>query len=389
MSTSATSMIVRDSSEMPTLGPETLDLLFRLGCLTTSQLRALLCVRRSESSVQRITKRLRGAGMIRSVRRPYRYGRASASPAEPPTAAAATWQAGATGGATGGATEGATTASTRRPGRWVTIHYLTEDGISLVARDRDLYPAVALSLYARVLDDARVYHALLRNEFYAWLVEDLTCARAGARAGARASASSSLEIETLCAESGYTPMRLADGKRGKRRYLNPDGVLELSDAEDPSVYERVMVESDTGSQDMPWQISQKAEKLGEHLLTLAHPRDSQGGTNRSSTPASTPVNAQASAQANGKGPVPAIPWTLFVSPTVTRMRWVREVFREDAVRDGSQLAQARTSFLAATNQRLDVAARITFTNLQWLAEYGTLGDAYWPLTSAERTTLLP
>lgn len=353
------STLVRDAKEMPTLGPESLDLIFRLGCLTTSQLRTLLPTRRSISQVQRITKALRTGGLLESVRRPYPYSRPELSRSQPEAtqtifeSGAGPMRAGSLG-ASNTLSGPSSDSSSARSSSWATIHYLTEKGLSLVARSRDLYPSVAKSLYDRVLDEARVYHALLRNEFYAWLVEDLTAARS--------SGYSSAGIETLCAESGYTPMRLADGKRAKARYLNPDGVVEFGDARDPSFYERTLIESDTGSQDMPWQISSKAEKYAEYLMAQLdkHPR----------------------------GRAFEVPKVLFVSPGVSRSRWVRETFVENAQRDGSKFKEARTKLRNLGENGGELADAVLFTNFAWLSRRGTLGKAYWPLSSNELKSLM-
>lgn len=358
------STLVRGVSEMPTLGPESLDLIFRLGCLTTAQLRVLLPARRSLSQVQRVTKALRSGRLLESARRPYPYGRhdhvsrgTHATPAAgtedspfPQRSAAGPMAAGSLGPATSaGALVDTSTA------RWANIHYLTASGLSLVARTRDLYPSVAKSLYDRVLDEARVYHALLRNEFYAWLVEDLSTARSAG--------SSSRLIETLCAESGYTPMRLADGKRSKARYLNPDGVLEFGDESDPSFYERVLIESDTGSQDMPWQISAKAEKFAEYVVKQLDRR----------SPAE-----QRSFRA---------PKVCFISPGVARSRWVRETFVDNAQRSDSMFREARVMLRERSADSADLASAVLFTNFSWLAKRTPLGKAYWPLAANELASL--
>lgn len=340
---------------MPTLGPETLDLIFRLGCLTSAQLRTLLPVPRSLSQIQRITKTLRAGGFLETVRRPYPYAR----PPQPTRQATLVPYQGPPSGtmslgrpAGSSAPSGSPTA-TQTP--WAAIHYLKQAGLSQVARNRDLYPAVAKSLYDRVLDEARVYHALLRNEFYSWLVTEL--------AEARGEGASSVEIETLCAESGYTPMRLADGRKNKARYLNPDGVLELGDARDPAFYKRILVESDTGSQDMPWQISAKAEKFAEYLL-------GQLDQHRPGRPFTVPL-------------------LLFVSPGVSRTRWVRETFVENAANPDSKFAEARTELKSLGENSMDVADAILFTNFAWLHKRTTLGNAYWALSSNELVALTP
>jgi hypothetical protein len=326
-----TELTIADSTRMPVSGPEVLDLTFRLGALTVEQLRNLLVkplsARRTREALAALRKGPHDRPLIATSRRYYPYAQASGE-----------------------------------TGRWLGVHYLTDSGIRYVAARRALYPATARSLYSRVLTDATVDHALLRNEFYALFASALRSTRDGDESGA-ASDWCGLGLETMCGESGYTPILLhqhsektsqeASGPNpGKKRrlYLNPDGVLEVNRKGDPGFHAYYFIESDTGSQDMPWQIARKAEHYAEHfadLLALGRP----------------------------------IPKVLFVSPTVERTRWVRQVIYLNALEKSTRFFKTRSLF---EKRGLSLASKVVFTNLIWQRAHGPLGTSYWSLVSNER-----
>lgn len=306
---------------VPFMGVEALDLLFRLGVLDTEQLRVLLPGPEEgeifgERRVQRLLAALRTGNLILSARRKYRF-----------------FEVGATQ-------------------QYKMVHQLSEAGLRFVADRQDLYHRVAASLYKQVCREPIMEHALLRNEYYADLMRAL---RQEHRRGE--GWLSNLEIETMCAESGMTPMELSKGGKGGRRYLNPDGMLSFTLKGDPSYYRAFFIESDTGSEDMPWKIAAKADQYAQRWSDLLRA---------------------------GEAPE-RIPNVLFISPSVKRTRWVREVFRERGLNPESEFYKARNLF---RGNQLSLPARAIFTNLAWLARRGSLDEAYWSLASRDVGSLL-
>ena len=292
---------------VPYLGAEILDLLFRLGPLTNPQIQTFVPVTLGHRRIQQLLAALRVGGTVESLRRTYRFYDAS------------------------------------RRSKWTTVHKLSEDGLSFVADRQDLYPKKAKSLYRQVFREPIIEHALLRNEFYAEITRALSQGPTEDDAGAPAPM-----IETMCAESGMTPMELGRGESGGRRYLNPDGLMTFVRDGDPAYYRAYFLESDTGSEDMPWKIAGKADQYGQYWRRLL---------NASDAPA-------------------RIPKVLFVSPTVARTRWVREVIRQRALETSTEFSTARDAF---RKQGLSLPHLVLFTNLPWLARFGPLGAAYWSL----------
>lgn len=291
-----------DPGRLPTLGPEILDVLFELGCATAAQLRFLLARRPALRTIQIALKTMRDAdapladGLWRSV--PF-AGPDDVSPRV----------------------------------RTQHVHYLTDQGVDWVAGSRDLHRSVARSLYAKVLQDATVGHALLRNEFYARLCRELSA--------------TSIGLDRMCAEAGVDPIELGRSTKGYRRYLNPDGLMEFYDDDDETFYRRVLVESDTGNQTHAWQIAGKANHYAEYLIRFLD-----------------------------KGELNDLPSVLFVSPNETRSLWVRETLRRTGLEKGTAFNEARTRF---RERGLPLPDLFSVTNLEWVAERGALGEAYWSL----------
>lgn len=300
-----------DPARLPTLGPEILDVVFELGCATASQLRFLLARRPALRTTQLALKTLREAdgpladGLWRSV--PF------AAPEDAPSRA-----------------------------RTQHVHYLTGEGVDWVAASRDLHRSTARSLYSKVLQDATVGHALLRNEFYARLCRELSA--------------TSIGLDRICAEAGVDPIELGRSTKGYRRYLNPDGLMEFYDDDDETFYRRVLVESDTGNQTHAWQIAGKANHYAEYLLRFLR---------------------------NGET-YDDLPSVLFVSPNEARSLWVRETLRRTALEEGTAFNEARTRF---REQGVPLPDLFSVTNLEWVGERGALGEAYWSLGGEEPATL--
>lgn len=302
------------TTRVPYLGAEVLDLLFRLGPLTNQQLQTLLPATVGERRIRQLLAALRSAETVVSPRRNFRFYEAA------------------------------------RGSSWTMVHELTDEGLAFVADRQDLHLGKARSLYRQVLREAIIEHALLRNEYYAEISRSL-------ESGAAADAPSRLAIETLCAESGMTPMELSREKNRGRRFLNPDGLMSFVREGDPAYYRAYFLESDTGSEDMPWKIAGKADRYGEHWQRLLD-----------------------------TGEVPErIPRVLFLSPTVARTRWVREVIRQRALDPSSVFSKARDRF---REHALSLPSLVLFTNLPWLARFGPLGASYWSLGSSDLAPLL-
>lgn len=320
---------------IPYLGAETMDLLFRLGPLSTEHIKILLppprdadaegngSGSRSENRsgqkirhVQKVLAALRASGKVASTRIKVRvFERTSAS-------------------------------------RWKMIHELTEAGLAFVADRQGLHHSKAKSLYRQVFREALIEHGFLRNDFYAAIDRDLKGeVKMGGPLG-------DVSVEKMCAESGMTPMELSPREGGGRRYLNPDGLMSFVRKGDPSYHRAFFVESDTGSEDMPWQIAVKADQYAERW---------------------------ASCLAAGN-PYHRLERVLFVSPTITRTRWVREVIRTRGNEPGSTFAETRMRF---KKQDISIPMLFWFTNLEWLKPVGTLGEAYWSLGGKTLSPLLP
>lgn len=341
---------LQDNAEMPMQGPEVLDLLFRLGVLTAQQIahlvpdpvsprrmRLILGILESGSNVA--GKRSRGQpgekgeraangdeslpALLRSVTHPFRY------------------------------------AGVGEPVRWRSIYYLSGEGLDYVARRRDLYPSVAESLYRGVLEEARLDHALLRNEFYRRLVLDVPRATRGGL-----DEDDGLRVETMWAEKGMTPIKLDPVEGKERRYLNPDGLLEIGSASGAAANPQrlsIFIESDTGSEDMEWQVTGHADKYAEHLWSLLESGDGTGGEE-------------------------GLPLVLFVSPGPGRTRWVRRKIRQN----GLDAESVFSAVLEAFKQKgRSLPAQFWFTNLKWLEENGgALGASFWPLSSSDFEVML-
>lgn len=296
-------------STVPALAPEGLDLIFRLGVCTTDQLHTLLPRR---VSVQRVR------GLVRCMQTGFRSG-GTAPLIETSRRRFQHFEA----------ASGA---------RWKAVHTLTEHGLRFVAERRDLHPRVAGSLYARAYREATVDHALLRNDFFARFADALETSTDEDHEG--------VWFDTMCGETGLDSILLETPEGQRPRYLNPDGMVELHRERDPGFYVSFYVESDTGSEDMRWQISRKAEQYAEHLAKLLEA---------------------------GK-PLPKV---LFVSPTVTRSRWVRQVFFAAGQDPANRLCVERNRF---KDKGAKLPPLFVFTNLEWQRDHGTLGPSYWALS---------
>lgn len=306
--------VTAPARRVPYLGAEVLDLLLRLGPLTNQQVQTLLPASVGERRIRQLLAALRSAEKVVSPRRNFRFYEAA------------------------------------RGSAWTMVHELTDEGLSFVADRQDLHLGKARSLYRQVLREAIVEHALLRNEFYAEISRTL-------EGGPVSEALSGLAIETLCAESGMTPMELRREENKGRRFLNPDGLMTFVREGDPAFYRAYFLESDTGSEDMPWKIAGKADRYGEHWQRLLD-----------------------------TGEIPErIPSVLFLSPTVARTRWVREVIRQRALDPTSVFSKARDHF---REHDLSLPSLVLFTNLPWLARYGPLGASYWSLGSNDLSPLV-
>jgi hypothetical protein len=312
---------------VPYLGPEILDLLFRLGPLTTAQIGALLPWALGDAerdavglrNVQKVLRSLRAGGKLSTTNRKARLF--------------------------------AETSGTRHK----PVHNLTDPGLAFVAARQGLYLSKAASLYRQVFQEALVDHALLRNEYYARLAEDL------ARERPAGGPLSDLGFETMCAEGGYTPIPLSPSPvTGRRRYLNPDGLLTFVREGDPSYRRSVWVESDTGSEDMPWQVAGKADQYAEHWCRLLVEEETA---------------------------LERLPSLLFVSPRRARARWVRETIRERGLQDGSTFGAAVDLF---AERGASLPSLVIVTCYEWLERHGgPLGPAYWSLADRSLTELLP
>ena len=354
-----TAPVLRDGSEMPRHAPEALDLLFKLGVVTGEQMAGLLAgssgARISAYRVGEILRALGAGGVERRGRRgdrktPDGSARRADKPQNRPSGTPLV-------------------ARVRRPfgyekdcepARLRTLYYLTGEGLSYVARKRDLYPTVAESLYKRVLEEARVDHALLRNEFYRRVCEELAPGPYADGPGPR--------LETMWAEAGMTPIRLNDVEGRGRRYLNPDGLLEIEYANigrstasaapgGRSALLKLYVESDTGTEDMSWQVAGHADKYAEHLLGVLDRETDEPG------------------ESDLRGV--ELPRVLFVSPGPKRTHWVRRVVRENALDERSVFNGVRDVF---HERGLSLPALFWFTNLRWLHEEGSRGKSYWALS---------
>ena len=339
---------VGHSREMPLQGPEILDLLFRLGPLTMDQMGGLLPRRIGADRLGRILKRLGVEGQV-----PEETGASctdGSGPGGPPAPMVGrtrrTWRFG----------------SRDRRTRWKMVYHLSAKGLDYVARRRDLHPSVAKSLYQRVYEDARIDHALLRNDFYRRV--SLHAPRLSPDG---LSSPGGLHIETLWAESGMTPIRLLPLAGKGRRFLNPDGILELVTTGSSRYGLKLYIESDTGSEDMPWQIASHADKYAEHLFTILD------GKVKESPPGIRPPDDL------------SVPRVLFVSPGPQRTRWVRRTIRENGLNPESVFYSVLTAF---KEKGYSLPSLFWFTNLQWLDEAGPLGASYWPLSSADLETLI-
>lgn len=350
--------VLKDSSGMPLHAPEALDLLFKLGVLTGEQLGGLLAASSgSVISSDRVGEIMRalGAGRVqRTLKSTSRDGDNKRNKRKQkvngqPMVASVRRQF--------------SFASANGSAHLRTMYYLTGEGLSYVARQRDLYPTVAESLYRRVLEEARVDHALLRNEFYRRLCEDLYApARREESTGAPA------QLETMWAEAGMTPIRLNDMEGKPRRYLNPDGLLELDyggrESSGANSLLGIYVESDTGSEDMSWQVAGHADKYAEHFLDLLDQEMGEG---------------------QGQASSANLPRVLFVSPGARRTRWLRRVLLQSARDEQSVFHSVREVF---KGRGLSLASLFVFTNLELLDEGGPRGVSYSPLSSRELSQLL-
>lgn len=344
---------------MPRQGPEVLDALFRLGPLTREQIGGILPQPVGEKQVGRIVGEL-GAQRDADV-----AGRKSKTPSKT-TAEDKTSEGTASDpdGALLGAFKHHYRYNTGAQGHcWKTIYYLTPRGLAYVARRRDLYPSVAESLYRGVMEQARIDHALLRNDYYRRLMRHIP------RVSHDLEDEEGLQIEALWAEKGMRPIKLGAVENNDRRYLNPDGVFEVAGliGEQRRPYRlKVYVESDTGSEDMDWQVSGHADKYAEHLLNvLEGGLDSADGTAAGET---------------------ALPVVLFISPGPRRTRWVRSRIRENGLDEDSVFNAVRWKFKEQGSSLPDL---FWFTNLKWLDQQGPAGAAYWPLSASELRPLLP
>lgn len=210
-------------ASLPTLGGEAMDLLFKLGPLTTGQLVELLPERVGERRVRQILAGLRAHGWMKSRRRSYRLLRSGPK----------------------------------------MVHRLTEDGVLFVADRQDLFHRVATKMHNQVCSEPTEEHALFRTQFFADLASALRTERArpdGPLEG--------IDIEVLCAESGVVPIHLGKGEKGGRSYLNPDGQVTFVRDGDPAFHRSFFIEADTGSEHQEWKIGGKADRYGQRWASM-------------------------------------------------------------------------------------------------------------------------
>lgn len=342
---------LRDGSHMPMQGPEALDIIFRLGILTTEQAAQLVPTPVSKHRMGQILRALETGNPVKTRRkhREKTKGQTQRAGNECPSLVNTVQHPFRYAG--GGSEV-----------HWRNVYYLNAEGLAFVARRRNLYPSIAESLYRGVLEQARVDHALLRNEFYRRLAVEIP------RSSPEGTDGSGARIEELWAEKGMTPIKLDPVEDNDRRYLNPDGMFEVAGlrTSDGSECRRsVYVESDTGSEDMEWQVTGHADKYAEHFYNCAMSRRT-GNDDLPSEKSELPV-------------------VLFVSPGPTRTRWVRNKLRANGLNAGSV-------FNATMNVLKDEGVSLSnlywFTNLSWISKTGSaVGAAYWPLSAGTDSRL--
>lgn len=343
---------LRDGPNMPLHGPEALDVIFRLGIVTIEQAAQLVPAAVGNDRMEKILRALVSGDVSSkpSKRRGGHSGSAHLTEDHPELLKSVTHPFKYSG--SGGEVH------------WRKVYYLSGDGLAYVARRRDLYPSVAEQLYRGVLEQARIDHALLRNEFYRRLAAQIP------RAVPEGTDDEGLRIEEMWAEKGMTPIKL-DGVEGNdRRYLNPDGAVEIAgmDGSPPRSYRlKIYVESDTGSEDMEWQVTGHADKYAEHFLGCLQSQSQDGGA--------------------GSSADVELPVVVFVSPGPKRTRWVRNKIRQNGLESSSVFNAAMGAF---KEQGLSLARLYWFTNLGWLtASGGPAGPSYWPLSAGKDASLEP
>lgn len=345
--------------QMPLRGPEVLSLLFRLGVMTAEQIAALLSTPLSRFQVYAILRSLgsqeesqqessppnqpgmrnrRAKRLVEAWRRPCLYTKDPKTPA------------------------------------WRNVYYLTGAGLDYVARHKDIYPTVAESLYRRVLEEARIDHALLRNEYYRRLATELQSRGASGNQPAERTSQGSTHpalanptLQGVWAESGRKPIELERVREDRRRYLNYDGFFELDLPGSSGGLRRFYIEADTGSEDMDWQVTGHAEKYAEHFLQVLE------------------SEIESEDMPTGSTTSDVLPRVVFVSPVPSRTRWVRRVVRAKGLEEKSVFSAVRAAF---RTRGYKLPELFWFTNQEWLDAEGTLGSSYWPLSSSELEPLI-
>lgn len=342
---------LRDGSHMPRQGPEALDIIFRLGILTTEQAAQLVPTPVSKHRMGEILRALETGNPVKTRRKDRTKAKRQGQRVSNEYPALLNTVTHPFRYADGGSEV-----------HWRNVYYLNAEGLAFVARRRNLYPSIAESLYRGVLEQARVDHALLRNEFYRRLAAEIP------RSSPEGADDSSVRIEEMWAEKGMTPIKLDPVEGNERRYLNPDGMFEVAGLRDSTgrTYRRtVYVESDTGSEDMEWQVTGHADKYAEHFYNCAESRRSEN----SDLPSDDHE----------------LPVVLFVSPGPTRTRWVRNKLRANGLNTGSVF---NATMNALKDDGVSLSGLYWFTNLSWLSECASaVGAAYWPLSAGKDSSL--
>lgn len=317
-------LVRRRGAKLPTSAPRAMRLVFDAGCVSARQAGILWPGKAGEQAVRLVLKRLHENGLLERER-----WRPEFSPAN------ARWLG--------------LPPSRQGPLRWEDLFSLSPDGLRWMADHLQEPFARVRSRYNRSYSGARRDHTYLRVE--AWVLVSQ-----GAREGGGP------EVVRVESEGGIERVRLPDRPGRGPRFVEPDGLFEFREGQDPRAATSLMLlESDTGTQRGVAHLAEKIEAYCEWFLA--------GGSPTSDLDVSE------------------APPVLFVSPTRARSAAVLKTFVA-AYRSGAPYL--RELHARRKQEGFDNGARDVFcaTNLQILRERGGWGDAYRYLSDERPGPLL-